>query len=62
MTGVEWILLLIGSIFMVGSFFVTEKLSPSELNKNAELSLEELKKNIERGLGNANSRIEESNE
>lgn len=60
MTGVEWILLLIGSIFMVGSFFVTEKLSPSELNKIAELSEEELKKIIERGLENAKSRIEES--
>ena len=31
MTGVAWILLLIGVVFMIGSFFVTEKLSPSEL-------------------------------
>lgn len=60
MTGVEWILLLMGSIFLIGSFFVTEKLSPSELNKIAELSEGELKKIIERGLGNAQSRIEES--
>lgn len=60
MTGVEWILLLIGSIFMIGSFFVTEKLSPSELNKIAELSEDELKKIIERGLGNAKNRIEEA--
>lgn len=60
MTGVEWILLLIGSIFMIGSFFVTEKLSPSELNKIAELSEDELKKIIERGLGNARNRIEEA--
>jgi len=60
MTGVEWILLLIGSVFMVGSFFITEKLSPSELNKIAELSEEELKRIIERGLGNAKNRIEDS--
>ena len=44
MTGVEWMLLLIGSVFMVGSFFVAEKLSPSELNKIAELSESELKR------------------
>ena len=43
MTGVAWILLLIGVVFMIGSFFVTEKLSPSELNQIAELSEEELK-------------------
>lgn len=60
MTGVEWILLLIGSVFMVGSFFIAEKLSPSELNKIAELSEDELKRIIERGLGNAKDRIEES--
>lgn len=60
MTGVEWILLLIGSIFMIGSFFITEKLSPSELNKLAELSEGELNKIIERGLDNAKDRIEEA--
>lgn len=60
MTGVEWILLLIGSVFLIGSFFVTEKLSPSELNKIAELSEDELRKIIERGLSNAKERIEES--
>lgn len=60
MTGVEWILLLIGSVFMVGSFFVTEKLSPSELNKIAELSEEELKKIIDRGLERAGVRIDDA--
>lgn len=60
MTGVELILLLIGSIFMVGSFFITEKLSPSELDKIAELSENELNKIIERGLNQADIRIEEA--
>lgn len=60
MTGVELLLLLIGSIFMVGSFFITEKLSPSELNKIAELSEGELKKMIERGLLDAGARIEDA--
>ena len=38
MTGVEIILLLIGAVFMIGSFFVAEKLLPSELNQIARLS------------------------
>ena len=60
MTGVEAILLLIGSIFMIGSFFITEKLSPSELNKIAELSENELKKIIDRSMVNAEKRIDET--
>lgn len=60
MTEVAWILLLIGVVFMIGSFFVTEKLSPSELNQIAELSEEELKRIIDRGLKNAESRIEDA--
>lgn len=59
MAGVEWILLLIGAVFMVGSFFITEKLSPSELNQIAELSEDELQKIIERGMNNARGRIDE---
>ena len=60
MTGVAWILLLIGVVFMIGSFYVTEKLSPSELNQIAELSEEELKRIIDRGLKNAETRIEDA--
>ena len=60
MTGVAWILLLICVVFMIGSFFVTEKLSPSELNQIAELSEEELKRIIDRGLKNAETRIEDA--
>ena len=60
MTGIAWILLLIGVVFMIGSFFVTEKLSPSELNQIAELSEEELKRIIDRGLKNAETRIEDA--
>ena len=60
MTGVAWILLLIGVVFMIGSFFVTEKLSTSELNQIAELSEEELKRIIDRGLKNAETRIEDA--
>ena len=45
---------------MVGSFFITEKLSPSELSKIARLSEGELKKIIGRGLEDANSKIEDA--
>lgn len=60
MTGIEIFLLLIGAVFMVGSFFITEKLSPSELSKIARLSEGELKKIIGRGLEDANSKIEDA--
>ena len=46
MTMIEIILLLVGCVFMIGSFFISEKLSSSELNKIAELSEDELKKSI----------------
>jgi hypothetical protein len=45
---------------MIGSFFIAERLSPSELNKIAELSEEELKNIIDRHLKNADGRIAES--
>lgn len=60
MTGVEIILLLAGCVFMVGSFFVAEKLSPSELSRIAELSEDELAKIIDRGLENAGVKIEDA--
>lgn len=60
MTGVEIVLLLAGCIFMVGSFFVAEKLSPSELSRIAELSEDELKNIINRGLDNAGVKIEDA--
>ncbi len=60
MTGVEILLLLIGSVFMIGSFFITEKLSPSELKKIAELSESEIQRMIEQELGQAEGRIEDA--
>lgn len=60
MTGVEWILLLIGGIFMIGSFFIAEKLSPSELNKIAELSESEIRKIMDRALESSEKRIEDA--
>ena len=42
MTAIEICLVAAGLILMVGSFFVTEKLSPDELDKIAKLSQEEI--------------------
>ena len=58
MTMIEIILLLVGCVFMIGSFFISEKLSSSELNKIAELSEDELKKIIEREVNNAGTQME----
>jgi uncharacterized protein YneF (UPF0154 family) len=59
MTMLEIILLLVGCVFMIGSFFISEKLSSSELNKIAELSEDELKKIIEREVNNAGTQMDE---
>ena len=53
MTTIEIILL------MIGSFFISEKLSSSELNKIAELSEDELKKIIEREVNNAGTQMDD---
>lgn len=59
MTTIEIILLLAGCVFMIGSFFISEKLSFSELDKIAELSEDELKKIIEREVNNAGTQMDE---
>ena len=59
MTTIEVILLLVGCVFMIGSFFISEKLSSSELNKIAELSEDELKKIIEREVNNAGTQMDD---
>ena len=59
MTTIEIILLLVGCVFMIVSFFISEKLSSSELNKIAELSEDELKKIIEREVNNAGTQMDD---
>lgn len=59
MTMIEIILLLVGCVFMIGSFFISEKLSSSELDKIVELSEDELKKIIEREVNNAGTQMDE---
>lgn len=59
MTGVEIILILVGLVLMVGSFFVTEKLSGADLNRIAELSQAEMQHILDKELSQAEGRIDE---
>lgn len=45
MTGVAWILLLIGVVFMIGSFFVTEKLSAVRIEPDCRVERRGIKEN-----------------
>ncbi|MEI3228367.1 MAG: DUF6115 domain-containing protein [Lachnospiraceae bacterium] len=58
MTGIEILLLVIGVIFFVASFFIAEKLSPGELNKIGELSNDEIQRVMERELQKVSGDIE----
>ena len=60
MTGMEVFLLLIGCIFLIGSFFVTEKLSSSEFGKLVEASRDELRKVMDREISGAENRLDET--
>ena len=57
MTAVEITLLLIGFICMIGSFFITEHLSQSEITKIADLTEKELKIVMNRELAEAKSKV-----
>lgn len=50
MTAIEVLLLVIGIVFLVASFFITEKLTPGELSKIGELSNKEIQNVMEQEL------------
>ena len=58
MTGMEIALLVIGCVLMVGSFFVSEKLSGAEISRIAALSDEEVKKIIRKAMNSAENQID----
>ena len=64
--GIEILLLVIGVVFFVASFFIAEKLGPGELDKIGELSNDEIQKIMERELvkvtGEIEGRVEEKAE
>lgn len=57
MTALAIILLLIGGALLIGSFFLTEKLGPSEMQKMSELSDVEIKRILDKRLEDADQRI-----
>ncbi|MCR5143974.1 MAG: hypothetical protein K6B67_01540 [Lachnospiraceae bacterium] len=60
MTGLQIALLVIGIVFLVGSFFVSEKLSSSDLEEIKKLSEKEIKILLEKEINLADSKMEES--
>lgn len=62
MTAIEIVLILVGIVFMIGSFFVSEKLSMKELNQIAELSENEIKIITNKELSKVSGQIEEQAE
>ena len=57
MTAIEIILLIVGMLFILGSFWVTEKLSPEELEHIAELSKEEMGVMLEHELDRSRQKV-----
>ncbi len=60
MTGLEIALLLIGVVFLSGSFFLSEKLSASDIEEIQKLSEKEMHIILEKQLKEASSSIEET--
>lgn len=58
MTGLEISLLIIGAIFFIGSFFVTEKLSSSDVEHIQKLSEKEVHVIVEKAMGRAADEID----
>lgn len=59
MSAVEISLLVIGVIFLLGSFFLQDRLSQKDMQKIADLSQDEIRMIMEKQLKNAGNRIEE---
>ncbi len=57
MTFIEIILIIVGMVFILASFWVTEKLSPDELEHISELSKEEMNVMLERELDRSRQRV-----
>lgn len=58
MTTLEITLILVGIVFLIGSFMVKDKLSKNDLDKIADMSVEELKVITEKEVKNAESTID----
>lgn len=58
MTVIEIILIIVGMVLIIGSFWVTEKLTPEELNHISELSKEEMGIILQHELESSKQRVE----
>lgn len=58
MSTLEICLLVVGIVLMIASFFITEKLSNSELKKISDLSTDEMQKILERSLNDAQVKVD----
>lgn len=58
MSTLEICLLVVGIVLMIASFFITEKLSNSELKQLSELSSDEMQKILERSLNDAQVKVD----
>ena len=58
MTAIEICLVAAGLVLMVGSFFVTEKLSPDELDKIAKLSQEEIAHIVDKEIAASHDKVQ----
>ena len=59
MTAVEVVLIVIGLIFVLGSFFLKEKLSEKDIAEMSKMSEKELKIIVDKQLKSANTQIED---
>lgn len=57
MTAIGIVLIIIGTIFMIGSFFVSEKLSGAEIGEMSKLSQIEMRRMLEKELESAENEI-----
>ncbi|MDD6551291.1 MAG: DUF6115 domain-containing protein [Lachnospiraceae bacterium] len=60
MSGLEIGLLIIGAVFFVGSFFVSEKLSSSDMDEIKGLSEDEMKALLEKNLKEADEKLDKA--
>lgn len=58
MTAIEICLIVAGVILMVGSFFITEKLSPGEMEEIAKLSQEEVAHIIDKEIESSHGKVQ----
>lgn len=60
MTGIEIVLIIIGIVFLLGSFWVSDRLSQKDIDQISKLSEDELRMIIQKQLGNADAKVEET--